>query len=79
MKSRTIATLLCLTLGGLGAHRFYLGQTVRGVLCVAFCWTLIPAFVALIDILGFYVMSEETFDLKYNQLSPMEERRRGRM
>ncbi len=70
MKSRTIATLLCLFLGGFGAHRFYLGQTGRGGLCVMFCWTFIPAFVAVINFLCFYAMSEETFDLKYNQPIP---------
>ena len=48
-KSATTGVLLALFLGGLGAHRFYLGQTGRGILYVVFVWTLIPAFVALIE------------------------------
>lgn len=32
MKSKTTATLLAFFLGGLGAHKFYLGQTGQGIL-----------------------------------------------
>lgn len=31
-KSRTVALLLCLFLGGLGVHRFYVGKIGTGVL-----------------------------------------------
>jgi TM2 domain-containing membrane protein YozV len=31
-KSKIIAILLCVFLGGLGIHRFYLGYTVIGVI-----------------------------------------------
>lgn len=48
-KDSTVAVLLCLFLGGLGAHRFYLGQVGIGVVYAIFCWTLIPALIALIE------------------------------
>lgn len=48
-KSAAIAVLLALFLGGLGAHKFYLGQTGLGVLYLLFCWTTIPAWIALIE------------------------------
>jgi TM2 domain-containing membrane protein YozV len=54
-KSRTTALLLTLLLGGLGAHRFYLGQVGVGLLYVLFCWTFIPlavAFVELFTVMG---------------------------
>lgn len=48
-KDATVAILLALFLGGFGAHHFYLGRTGLGVLYLVFFWTLIPAFVALIE------------------------------
>ena len=47
-KSMIVAILLCLFLGGLGIHRFYLGYTGSGVgmlLCLFFCWLIIPGIV----------------------------------
>ena len=49
-KSRSTATLLTLLLGGVGAHRFYLDQPGLGVLYLAFCWSFIPAIVALFEL-----------------------------
>jgi len=48
-KDAAVAILLALFLGGFGAHHFYLGRTGMGVLYLVFFWTLIPAFVALIE------------------------------
>ena len=50
-KDRTVAFVLCLFLGGFGAHRFYLGQAGVGVIYALFCWTFIPAIVALAELL----------------------------
>ncbi|WP_019967637.1 NINE protein [Segatella maculosa] len=66
MRSKKTATILSFFLGGLGIHRFYLGQTGLGVLYFVFCWTFIPAFIALIDFIVLLSMSEETFNQKYN-------------
>lgn len=41
--------LLALFLGGLGIHKFYAGKTGMGILYLVFCWTLIPAIVALVE------------------------------
>lgn len=49
-KSRGTALLLTLFLGGVGAHRFYLGQVGWGILYAVFFWTLIPALVALVEL-----------------------------
>ena len=48
-KSVTTAVLLALFLGGLGIHKFYLGQPGLGVLYILFCWTYIPSIIALIE------------------------------
>ena len=36
-KSRLVAVLLCLFLGGLGAHNFYLGYTQKGIIQLTLC------------------------------------------
>ena len=52
--------------GAFGGHKFYLGQTGLGILYLLFCWTLIPAFIAFIELILFLFMSQELFDEKYN-------------
>ena len=48
-KQPTTALLLCIFLGGLGAHRFYLGKVTSGVLSILFCWTFIPEIISLVE------------------------------
>jgi TM2 domain-containing membrane protein YozV len=67
MKNKIVAALLALFLGGLGFHRFYLGQIGLGILHLVFCWTFIPAFVGFVDGIVLLVMSEDKFNAKYNQ------------
>lgn len=66
MKSRVTAGVLALLLGGLGIHRFYVGQTGKGILMFLFCWTGIPALFALVTAIIWLFGSDEEFDKKYN-------------
>ncbi|WP_299178031.1 TM2 domain-containing protein [uncultured Chryseobacterium sp.] len=66
MKSKFITAMLALFLGGLGIHRFYLGQNKRGLLYLLFCWTLIPSLIACLDFFFFIFMSEDKFRYQYN-------------
>ena len=51
-KSSLIAILLCLFLGGLGIHNFYLGETKKGVIKIIFLFILgISTIFALIDLI----------------------------
>ena len=65
-KTRGIAVLLALFFGGLGIHRFYLNRPGTGVLYLIFCWTFIPAIVALVEVVLFLMMSDRQFDQNYN-------------
>lgn len=67
-KSKETTIILAFFLGGIGIHRFYLGQVWKGILCILFCWTYIPLIIGLIDVIVFATMSKEKFDSKYNQL-----------
>lgn len=64
-KSKTTAVVLALLLGGLGAHKFYLGQTLQGILYLVFCWTFIPLIVSVVDIIMYLTMSDQAFQEKY--------------
>jgi TM2 domain-containing membrane protein YozV len=68
MKSKGVAAILALFLGGLGIHKFYLGQSGRGLLYLIFCWTFVPAIIALFEFFGLAFGSQAKFDLKYNPL-----------
>lgn len=64
-KDTTVAVLLCLFLGGLGAHRFYLGQSLLGILyicCFIPYWILsMLLFFGIPLILPFFVLIVEAF------------------
>lgn len=60
-KSKAVAVLLALLLGGLGIHHFYMGRTDRGLIYFLFCWTFIPAFLALLEAIYYALMSERSF------------------
>jgi TM2 domain-containing membrane protein YozV len=64
-KNKTTAGLLALFFGGIGVHKFYLGQGGMGVLYLIFCWTLIPALVAFIEALVLFGMNDVAFATKY--------------
>ncbi len=48
-KSPAVATVLCVFLGGVGAHHFYLGRTTLGVIYALMCWSFIPVILSIIE------------------------------
>lgn len=50
--SLVIYILLALFLGGIGMHDFYVGKTAKGITKLLFCWTGIPAIIAVFNIIG---------------------------
>ncbi len=67
-KSRVVAAILALCLGGLGAHHFYLGNYVRGIIYLVLCWTYIPTIVALVEGIIYLTQSDEVFASKYQKM-----------
>lgn len=64
-KSKVVAGILALLLGGLGAHKFYLGHVGLGILYLCFCWTFIPAIVSLVEGIIYLTKSDEDFHRDY--------------
>ena len=49
-KVSKLAYVLCaLLVGGIGVHKFYAGRVGLGIVYLLFCWTFIPALIALIE------------------------------
>lgn len=65
-KSKVAAGILALFLGGLGAHKFYLGQTGMGIVYLLLCWTFIPSCIAFIEGIIYLTMTDQNFAAKYH-------------
>ena len=78
MKSKFTAENLCLLLGGLGLHEFYLGDTKKGIYyIIAFIICAITGFGAIAYVLFqigvaiyYFTMDQAKFDEKYNGIKP---------
>ncbi len=70
MKNKTTAALLAFFLGVFGAHKFYLGKTVTGIIYIVitiFSLGLITGIISFVEFIMLLVMSDEDFNTKYNQ------------
>ncbi len=69
-KSRVVAAVLAILLGGLGVHKFYLGNTGLGILYLVFCWTFIPAILGIVEGIMYLTMTDAAFAAKYSGPTP---------
>lgn len=70
LKTQTAAGLWCVFLGQFGAHWFYLGRTVAGVLSLLFFWTAIPGIIAFVNGLQIAYGDRYVWAKKYNNGVP---------
>ncbi len=66
-KDKVLAGVLAFFVGGLGIHRFYLGQW-WGIFYLLFWGTLIPSIISVIEAIVFWATSRESWDRKYGQV-----------
>ncbi len=65
-RSKTLAALLAIFLGGIGAHKFYLGKVGWGIVYLIFSWTSIPIFVGILEGIIYLCMSDSIFECNYS-------------
>lgn len=65
LKNKVLAGVLGIFLGGIGAHKFYLGKPFQGLLYLALCWTGIPEVLGVIEGIMYLVSSDPSFASKY--------------
>ncbi len=64
-KNRVAAALFAIFLGGLGIHKFYLGQVGMGIVYLIFFWSVIPVIVGFVEGVIYLTMSDADFMIKY--------------
>lgn len=67
-KTKVAAALFGIFLGGIGGHKFYLGQTIQGFFYLIFCWTFIPLVFGFIEGLNYLTMSDKVFAERYGRI-----------
>ncbi|MBR6124436.1 TM2 domain-containing protein [Candidatus Saccharibacteria bacterium] len=59
--------LFALFLGGFGVHKFYVGKVGLGIVYLLFCWTFIPAIIALVEgIIAFTKKADADGNIYFN-------------
>ncbi len=66
-KSKVVAGVLGILLGGIGVHKFYLGRWGWGIIYLLLCWTYIPAVIGLIEGIIYLCSNEEAFAAKHDR------------
>lgn len=75
-KRKTSAGVLALLLGGVGAHKFYLGNWGIGVIYFISCFFVpgVSAVIGVIESIRYFTLGDVAFNEKYNyrELKPFE-------
>ena len=64
IKSKVIAGILGIFLGGIGIHKFYLGKVGMGIVNLIFSWTFIPAIIGFIEGIIYLCSNDHNFQVK---------------
>ena len=64
VQTKLIQSALAIFLGSFGAHKFYQGKTIQGILYFLLSWTTLPMWISLVEGIRYLFMPVEDF---YNQ------------
>lgn len=59
------AALLAIFLGGIGAHKFYMGKPLKGLIYFVFCWTWIPSVIGVIEGIKYLFEGQNKFSERF--------------
>ena len=65
VQTKLIQSALAIFLGSFGAHKFYQGKTLQGVIYFLLSWTLLPGFIGTIEGIRYLFMPVEDFYDQY--------------
>lgn len=65
IQRKLIQSALAIFLGSLGAHKFYQGKTLQGVLYLLLFWTTLPTWISFIEGIRYLFMPVEDFYEQY--------------
>ncbi len=64
-KSKVVAGILGILLGGLGIHKFYLGYTKEGIIQILLSFVCVGGLIGLIEGIIYLTKSDEEFAATY--------------
>ncbi|MBR3497764.1 MAG: 5-bromo-4-chloroindolyl phosphate hydrolysis family protein [Selenomonadaceae bacterium] len=78
VQTKLIQSALAIFLGSFGAHKFYQGKTLQGVIYLLLFWTCIPGLISIIEGIRYLFMPVEDFYNQYIKKEPRREKNRRR-
>ena len=75
VQTKLIQSALAIFLGSFGAHKFYQGKTIQGIIYFLLSWTTLPMWVSLVEGIRYLFMPVEDF---YTQYIKRDKRQRKR-
>ena len=65
-RNRRLAAALAFSVGWMGGHKLYLMRPEHALLSLLFCWTLVPALLAIAEGVTFMMMTDDEFARDYD-------------
>ncbi len=78
VQTKLIQSALAIFLGSFGAHKFYQGKTIQGILYFLLSWTTLPMWVSIVEGIRYLFMPIEDFYNQYIKKEPRREKNRRR-
>ena len=78
VQTKLIQSALAIFLGSFGAHKFYQGKTIQGILYFLLSWTSLPFWVSLVEGIRYLFMPVEDFYEQYVKKDSRRNKKRQR-